>query len=329
MQAKYIGGLDIGGTKMAAVIAGADGPLARVTAQTAKSGSERAVGEQGVALLKAACDKAGVDFKLIDTVGVSSCGPFEKRDGLITLVTPNICGGLAGNPGKLPNDWTSIPLASVLREQFRHVAIENDCVAALTAERAFGAAQGMDNCAYVTWSTGIGFGLCVDGQLLRGKNGNAGHAGHMLLSEDSHAQCGCGNYGDVEALISGHNLETQFGRSAADLFNAARAGEAKAAEIVNAAAAWFGRALYNVTAVLDIQTFVIGGSVWQHHGAWLQERVMREISSRLPALTAGVSLLPPKLDSYVADIGALHLVIPAEWESAWCSSQPWQRLGDA
>jgi glucokinase len=81
-----------------------------------------------------------------------------------------------------------------------------------------------------------------------------------------------------------------------------------------------------VTAVLDIQTFVIGGSVWQHHGDWLQARVMQELESRLPALTAGVSLLPPQLDSYVADIGALHLVMPAEWEAVWRRTQPWQRL---
>ncbi|HEX2603644.1 MAG TPA: ROK family protein [Oxalicibacterium sp.] len=329
MQSKYIGGLDIGGTKMAAVVANEEGPLARVTAQTAKTGTERAPGEQGVALLRAACEKAGVDFREIDTVGVSSCGPFEKREGLITLVTPNICGGLAGNPAKLPNDWKSIPLESVLREQFETVVIENDCVAALTAERAFGAAQGIDNCAYVTWSTGIGFGLCVDGRLLRGKNGNAGHAGHMLLSEHSQAQCGCGNYGDVEALISGHNLQAQFGRSATELFNAARKGEAAAGNIVDAAASWFGRALYNVTAVLDIETFVVGGSVWQHHGDWLQERVMRELESRMPALTKGVSLVHPQLDSYVADIGALHLVMPTEWEAAWRDTQPWQTLASS
>ncbi|HTH45225.1 MAG TPA: ROK family protein [Oxalicibacterium sp.] len=330
MEPIYIGGLDIGGTKMAATIASADGPLARVTALTVKSGTERAPAEQGLALLQAACAQAGVDFAQIDTLGVSSCGPFLKQNGLISLVTPNICGGLVngGRPGSLPNEWQSVPLESVLREHFQTVAIDNDCVAALTAERAFGAAQGIANCAYVTWSTGIGFGLCVDGRLLRGKNGNAGHAGHMLLAVDSTVQCGCGNYGDVEALISGRNLEAQYGRNSADLFEAAREGEAAAAGIVAQAAKWFGRALYNVTAVLDIETFVIGGSVWQHHGDWLRPQVMHEIETRLPALTAGVSLVRPRLDSYVADIGALHLVMPAHWEAAWRRTLPWQRLQD-
>src|SRR5882757_1307087 len=78
MQSVYIGGLDIGGTKMVATIAGPQGPLARVTGLTVKTGTNLAPGEQCISLLKAACAKAGVRFDQIDTVGVSSCGPFIK-----------------------------------------------------------------------------------------------------------------------------------------------------------------------------------------------------------------------------------------------------------
>lgn len=325
MQSSYIGGLDIGGTKMAATIADSTGPLIRIAEPTAKTGSNRAPAEQGIALLKAACAKANIPFDQIDTVGVSSCGPFIKQDGLISLVAPNICGGISNTSG-LPNDWKSVPLESVLREQFKTVVIENDCVAALVAERAFGSAQNVANCAYVTWSTGIGFGLCVDGRLLRGKNGNAGHAGHMLLDDRSTAQCGCGNFGDVEALISGRNLETQFGRSSTDIFEAAKAGEANARTIANESAKWFGRALFNVTAVLDISLFVIGGSVWQHHGDWLMPLVMHELNTRLPALTTGVFLVDPLLDAHVADIGALHLVMPEDWKKSWHARELWRNL---
>jgi glucokinase len=66
----------------------------------------------------------------------------------------------------LPNDWTSAVLEAPLREAFAGVRVENDGIAALQAERRWGALQGVDNCAYVTWSTGIGTGLCVDGQVL-------------------------------------------------------------------------------------------------------------------------------------------------------------------
>jgi glucokinase len=325
MQSLYLAGLDIGGTKVAATISDINGPLARITEPTAKTGTERALGEQGIRLLKEACAKASVNFDSIDTVGVSSCGPFIKQDNLISLVAPNICGGI-NEHSDLPNRWKSVPLESVLREQFGTVVIENDCVSALAAERAFGALQQADNCAYVTWSTGIGFGLCVDGRLLRGKNGNAGHAGHMLMSEDSRAQCGCGNFGDVEAMISGRNLETQFGHSSAELFNAARAGDSKAKAIADESAKWFGRALFNVTAVLDIGQFVIGGSVWQHHGDWLLPQVMQEIETRLPALTSGVTLLNPGLEAYVADIGALYLVMSHDWLDAWRKRQAWHQF---
>lgn len=319
-----IGGLDIGGTKMAATVADANGPLARVTAPTVKTGSERAPAEQAVSLLREACRKAGMPFEELRHVGVSSCGPFVRRNGMISLVAPNICGGI-GKRGELPNDWTSVPLEEVLRAHFDDVAICNDCVAALAAERAFGALQGEDDCAYVTWSTGIGFGLCVDGRLLHGKNGNAGHAGHMLLTQHSDAQCGCGNFGDAESLASGQNLEIRYRREPEELFNAARDGDQQAHDIVAEAAFWFGRALYNVTATLDIGKFVIGGSIWQHHGDWLEPLVRTELCSHLPALTSGVSLHAPGLDSLVADIGALYQVMPQDWHTRWRTQRPWRR----
>lgn len=325
MHAAYIAGLDIGGTKMSATIADHNGPLIRVVAPTAKSGSNRAPAEQGIALIKQACEETGVAFDAIATVGVSSCGPFIKESGLINLVAPNICGGITEN-SDLPNNWQTVPLEAVLREQFENVSIRNDCVAALAAERAFGSVQDEPNCAYVTWSTGIGFGLCVGGNLLSGKNGNAGHAGHMLLTDQSNAQCGCGNFGDVEALISGRNLELQFGRTSAELFDAAKAGEVKAQDIVAEAAKWFGRALFNVVVTLDMKVFVIGGSVWQHHGDWLKPLVIEELCSRMPALTAGVELIRPGLAAHVADIGALNLVMPSDWCDNWRQHQPWQGL---
>jgi glucokinase len=227
MQALHIGALDIGGTKIAATVANTHGPLARVTQPTIKIGASRTLGDQAIALLRAASGKAGIDFQSIDSVGISSCGPFARVDGLLGLKTPNICGGLAGATD-LPNDWEIIPLEQVLRERFARVLIENDCVAALIAERSFGAVIDEPDCIYATWSTGIGFGLCVDGRILHGKHGNAGHAGHMLMSDQSDALCGCGNRGDLEALISGRGMGNRFERSVPDLFAAARHGESAA-----------------------------------------------------------------------------------------------------
>jgi glucokinase len=325
MKQAIIGALDIGGTKMAAILANADGPLVRITQPTVKSGSIRALAEQGLALLDAACERAGVDRAMLDRVGVASCGPFVHLDGMLGIAPPNICGGRSGSPD-LPNDWDIIPLEKVLRERFPTVAIENDCVTALVAERTFGAAIDVPDCVYVTWSTGIGFGLCVDGRILRGKQGNAGHAGHMLMSPDSNALCGCGNRGDLEGLISGRNLGNRVGQKTADVFEAAANGERLARTVAEEAAQWFGRGLYNVAATLDTRLFVIGGSVWEHHADWLAPIVREQVGSRLPALTQGVSIVTAALGRLVADVGALALVMPPEWIPRWRETTPWRAL---
>ncbi len=327
METRYIAALDIGGTKMAVTVAGAEKMLARVTQATVKSGTARAPAEQGLALIEAACQKAGIAVEQIGAVGVSSCGPFVREDGMLCLAAPNICGGQTASVD-LPNDWVTIPLEKVLRERFSNVVIENDCVAALVAERSFGAVLGEPNCAYVTWSTGIGFGLCVDGNILHGKHGNAGHAGHMLMSEVSEALCGCGNRGDLEGMISGRNLGNRLAVPTADLFCAARDGDAAALAVAQEAAQWFGRGLYNLVAALDLRTFVIGGSVWHHHGDWLKPYVQKEITSHMPALTQGVTILPAALGSLVADMGAFSLVMPADWVPAWRQSKPWHALAN-
>lgn len=320
---KYIGAIDIGGTKIAALVAGREGILARVTQPTAVKGSARALPEQALAMLDAACRQAGIDA--VEAVGVASCGPFVHEAGMIALTAPNLCGARSKS---LPNDWDRIPLEAVLRERYGlpgKLVIENDGVAALAAERSFGAVKDERDCVYVTWSTGIGFGLCVDGHILRGKHGNAGHAGHMLLSESSDAACGCGNVGDVEALASGRNISERRGMPAADLFGMARNGDAQARAVAEEAAGWVGRALYNLAATLDTRCFVIGGSVWNHHGDWLEPVVHREIASRLPALTAGVRIVPAELGTLVADIGALSLVMPGDWIAEWRRTEPWKR----
>jgi glucokinase len=325
MDSFFIGGLDIGGTKIAATVANADGPVIRLVAPTVKTGAARAVGDQAVALLEQACAQGGIESRALGALGVASCGPFTQVDGMLALATPNICGGKSGR-ADLPNDWEAIPLEAVLRERFNHIEIEIDVLAALAGERTFGAAKGEENCVYVTWSTGIGFGLCVDGHLLRGKHGNAGHGGHMLMDLHSDALCGCGNRGDLEALIAGRAIGQRAGMSTPELFAAAMAGDRTARPIVESAAAWLGRALYNLAVILDTRLFVIGGSVWQHHGAWLAPIALAEIESRMPALTRGVRIVPAALGAVTADVGALSLVMPPEWVSSWNRTQPWRKL---
>lgn len=304
--------VDIGGTKVAVSLAlpGNDTLMARQTAPTAKTGRHDAVAQQVLGLIDAACAAIGVSSSAIEAVGVSSAGPFVLNDGCIELATPNICGGLAGPARGLPNDWMTAPIEAPLRARFARVRVENDAVAALEAERRWGALQGLNHCAYVTWSTGVGVGLCVDGRALRGKNGNAGHAGHTFVADDDNrdALCGCGNVGDVEGLVAGNAIARRFGLSAQALFEAAIAGEPEAVRTTDALCRVMGRTLYNLVATLDLQAISLGGSVFWHNRDFLLPRLQAKIDGHLAPLTRGVRLHAAGLGDKVGDYAALALV---------------------
>jgi glucokinase len=303
--------IDIGGTKVAVSLASGNDDLpvlqGRRTEPTAKTGNNDALAVQIIRMVNATCAELGVDPASVQNAGVSSCGPFIINDGLIELAGPNICGGMAGPARGLPNDWTTALLEAPLGARFARVRIENDCVAALEAERHWGALKGFDHCAYVTWSTGIGVGLCVDGNVLRGKNGNAGHAGHMFVSDNDDALCGCGNVGDVEGLVAGNAIARRFGQEAPVLFQAARAGDAAALKIVDELCRVLGRTLYNLVAILDLQRISMGGSVFWHNREFLLPRLQAHIDAHLPALTTGALLVPAGLADKVGDYAAVAL----------------------
>ncbi|MFZ2296417.1 MAG: ROK family protein, partial [Polaromonas sp.] len=158
---------------------------------------------------------------------------------------------------------------------------------------------------------GIGVGLCVDGHVLKGKNGNAGHAGHMFVSDNKDALCGCGNVGDLEALVAGNALPRRFPAypDAASILIAARAGDAGAVAIIDDICRIMGRALYNLIVTLDLQRISLGGSVFWHHRDYLLPRLQFHISGKLPALTDACTLVPAGLQDQVGNYAALALVV--------------------
>ena len=305
--------VDIGGTKVAVSVADEHGIRGKVSEPTAKEGSNDALARQIIRLIGQSCAEASVPVASISAVGVASCGPFVLQGGRVELAAPNICGGLAGAARGLPNDWRTALLEAPLQAAFAGVRVENDGVGALEAERRWGALQGVANCAYVTWSTGIGMGLCVDGQVLRGKNGNAGHVGHTFVSDNTDALCGCGMVGDVEALVAGNAIPRRFGArgftDAASLFATARAGDADAVAVVDELCRVMGRTLFNMTATLDLERIAMGGSVFWHNRDYLLPRLQAFVAGKLPALTDGLQIVPAGLGERVGDFAALALVM--------------------
>jgi glucokinase len=327
-----IAGIDVGGTKVAVTIATATGILHKLQAPVATSGANTAIAEQAWGLIAQACAEKNLPQVSIQAVGISTCSPFiDIIDALgrktREVTAPNLCGGMGGNPYQLSNDWKSFPLGSFFTDKVAQVVMQNDAVATLQAERSFGAARGSNDCVYATWSTGIGFGLCVDGQLLGGKRGNAGHAGHSYFAENDSSICGCGNAGDMEGMLSGHALarawQAKSGVSTAttlDFFAAARAGNADAIALVTQAAYRFGAVLYNLAVTLDTELFVMGGSVFGHNQDLLLPELNRSLKRGMGAgmsvITHDIRIVPAALGDRTADLGALSLVMPKDWDTA-------------
>lgn len=324
MDAKTLCGVDLGATKITASIAAREGFLARTYKEVELEGEPNTVPNQVISLIDECCRECGIRRGDISDLGISSAGPFRKTGGGIELVTPNMCGGLAKD-GRLPNDWTSIPLEVVLKKEFPKLKIGNDAVTGAAAERTFGNGRGYDDMVYVTWSTGIGTGAYVDGRLIGGKNGNAPHGGHVFLV-DGGPTCGCGDHGHLEAMCAGPALAREFGegKTPSDLFDAYRHSEEKAREIVEQAARQFARGLATINAVLDTKRFIIGGSVFMNNIEILLPLVRFEFKKNFPALTDGVEIVPSGLGEHLGAMAALSLVMPKEWVEDWVEKEPWK-----
>ena len=113
---------------------------------------------------------------------------------------------------------------------------------------------------YITWSTGIGGGLIIDGKLHRGSHGTAGEIGHMIIDPNGPLDR-CGQRGCLEAFIGGANLARETGKPAVELFAAAARGDKRALMIVERSARYMGTALISLTNVIDPEVFVIGGGI--------------------------------------------------------------------
>jgi glucokinase len=125
-------------------------------------------------------------------------------------------------------------------------------------------------------------------------------------------------------MLSGHALARAWrlacGDSHAttvDLFKAAQLADARAVQLVQQAAYQFGTVLYNLTVSLDTELIVMGGSVFSHNQAVLLPLLQASLARGMPALTAGVRIVPAALGERTADLGALSLVMPAAWDAAY------------
>jgi glucokinase len=183
----------------------------------------------------------------VRSIAIGAPGPIDIKRGVLV------------NPPNLP--WRNVPLAAMLsRATGAAVHLANDADMAGLGEFHRGAGRGTRNMVYITWSTGVGGGLIVDGELRRGGHGTAGEVGHMIIDPNGPLDS-CGQRGCLEAFCGGANLARETGHSAAELFAAAAHGDHEARMVVERAARYMGMALISLTNAIDPEMFVMGGGV--------------------------------------------------------------------
>ena len=238
--------VDIGGTKMAAGLVALDGTLLHRTMQPTPA-------------------SAGPDDaeRLWETLA-------STVDGVAAQVGPGdrlvVCGTGCGGPMSPGGDevsplniegWRSFPLRSRLAALTGlPTFVDNDAKALALGEGWVGAAAGCDDYIAMVVSTGVGGGIVVDGRLLHGRLGNAGHVGHIVVVPDGRA-CACGSRGCLEAEASGTALAALTGQPA----------RLASAAWVERTGMLVGRAIAAVAVLLDLSLAVVSGSVALGFGA--------------------------------------------------------------
>ena len=209
--------IDIGGTKMAVGLVTRRGDLVdRESVATDRDKRANDLFDSLAVIIRRQMQRAVERHgSRIVTVGIGSAGPIERD--CVTVSPVNI------------HAWRRFPLheavVDVVAESGEKLPVygDLDAKAFALAEGWLGAARGESNFIGMVVSTGVGGGVVIDGQLLDGASGNAGHIGHVIVAPDGH-RCGCGARGCLEAEASGTAIEAITGRSPEDCVSAASSG---------------------------------------------------------------------------------------------------------
>ena len=269
--------LDIGGTKLAAGLVDESGMVvASARAATPVTDDPEAL----FAVVMAVAESVGGNGEVM-ACGVGCGGP----------MTP---GGEEVSPLNIPA-WRDFALRARLADATGLATfVDNDAKALALAEGWRGAAAGEPDFIGITVSTGVGGGIVLQGRLLEGGGGNAGHIGHLVVEPEGRA-CRCGGRGCLEAEASGPAIEAITGRPAAE------AGP----EVVERTGRLVGRAVASVANLLDLRLAVVGGSVALGFGAPFFDAAQSEVDARsCLAFSRGTRVVPAALGAEGPLVGA-------------------------
>jgi len=314
----YYIGIDIGGTKCA-VLAGTDQMeiLHRVQFAThTEKGPDYAIKKiiDSIAELKKRYENR--NFR---SIGISCGGPLNSKTGVIH------------SPPNLPG-WDNIPIVDIIKGKTGiSTFIQNDANACALAEWKFGAGKGSENMVFLTFGTGLGAGLILNGQLYAGTNDNAGEVGHIRLEDDG--PIGYNKAGSFEGFCSGSGITMLAQLKAEEKLNKgkkisycqsydelqsittfqlaklATAGDEDALELFNISAKKLGVGLSIIIDMLNPERIVIG-SVYARNpelfNGWTNKIIEKEA---LAGARNVCKIVPAELGDEVGDIASLSVAI--------------------
>lgn len=303
-MSQYIIGLDVGGTKCAVTlghIADCEPKpviLGKVKFPTVKGdphGTLKTFAEQLDVLL----DEAKLTYSDVSGIGISCGGPLNSQTGVV-MSPPNLIG------------WDDIHICEFFEKRTGiPTRLENDANACAVAEWKYGAGRGTSNMVFLTFGTGLGAGLILDGKLYCGANDNAGEIGHVRLENDG--PVGYGKRGSCEGFCSGGGI-AQLGVmkmhedgpdgsiwrecngdensvTAKLLGDMAERGDASARSVYDRCAHQLGRTLAILCDVLDPELIILGGIYMRSAdllASGLTEVLCREALMPCPVVAAGL-----------------------------------------
>lgn len=316
MGKKYNIGVDIGGTNVKIALVDEKGIIAYSNSvpTRAEMGYEYTI-QNIISTIKDSLKESNNDISNIGGIGFGLPGQIDSVNGIVRLL-PNIPG------------WVEVPLAKIVRDEFNvPVKLDNDVRVATLGELNFGAGKGCQNLVCLTVGTGVGSGIVLNGQLVRGASMTAGEIGHVVVERNNGEICGCGARGCLEAYASGPSIvkmakdyiaggkSTKFKEIAAGneitpymVFEAAKQGDAVAKQIFNIVGEYLGVALVSVVNLLNPEKIIVGGGVGQA-GDLLLNPVREAIQRRcIPTSAAAVEVVMAQLGESAGVVGASLLV---------------------
>ena len=313
----YVIGVDMGGTKILAAVINAEGKIISQskTATKAKKAAGKVI-DRIARCVKKAVDRAELETSQIGAIGLGSPGPLDPETGVI-IFAPNL-------------GWSNVPLKAELEARLSITTfVDNDVNVGTLGEAVFGAGQGVKNLVGIFVGTGIGGGIILDAKLFHGANKTAGEVGHIIVKADG-PQCGCGNFGCLEAVASRTAITRQLRKAilkkgkksilpelnggnldlirSGALAKAVSQGDKLTMKIMRRVEKYLGIGVASVVNFLNPEMVVLGGGVVEAMGDSFLDGI-RHATARyaLPNTMNGVQIVPAKLGDNAGVIGGAVL----------------------